>query len=214
VPLIESYGITEGGSQITSNPLPPRVRKPLSVGVPFGNEIRVLQKDGSPAPPGITGEVTVRGPNIAGAYYRNAEASAESFRGGWFFTGDLGFFDEEGYLFLQGRSKELINRAGEMISPREIDEVLYQIPGVELAAAVGVPHKLYGEEVVAFVKTREGESLAENTILSFLAERLIAFKTPKRIFYTDDFPKGPSGKIQRLKLVDRFLALPEEDQRI
>jgi acyl-CoA synthetase (AMP-forming)/AMP-acid ligase II len=174
----------------------------------------VVKKDGSPAPTGVTGEVTVRGRNIAESYYRNGEANAESFRGGCFFTGDLGFFDEEGYLFLQGRSKEIINRAGEMISPREIDEILYQIPGVELAAAVGVPHKLYGEEIVAFVKTREGESLTENTILSFLAERLIAFKVPKRIFYTDDFPIGRSGKIQRLKLVDRFLALPEEDQKL
>ncbi|MDR0877143.1 MAG: AMP-binding protein, partial [Treponema sp.] len=139
VPLIESYGITEGGSQITSNPLPPRTRKALSVGIPFGNEIQVVLKDGAPAPVGATGEVRVRGANIAKAYYRNKEAGAESFKDGWFFTGDLGRMDEDGYLFLTGRLKELINRAGEMISPREIDEVLYRIPEIELAAAVGVP---------------------------------------------------------------------------
>jgi acyl-CoA synthetase (AMP-forming)/AMP-acid ligase II/NAD-dependent dihydropyrimidine dehydrogenase PreA subunit len=206
-PLIESYGITEGGSQITSNPLPPRRRKAGSVGLPFGNEIRVVQKDGSPAPALVTGEVAVRGANIAWGYYQNGEAAKESFRDGWFFTGDLGFFDEEGYLFLKGRSKELINRAGEMISPREIDEILYQIPGVELAAAVGVPHPLYGEEVVAFLQIRQGAYLTEETVRQFCAERLISFKVPKQIFYIDDFPRGPSGKIQRLKLAARYAAL-------
>jgi acyl-CoA synthetase (AMP-forming)/AMP-acid ligase II len=144
VPVIESYGISEGGSQIASNPLPPAVRKTGSVGLPFGNEIRVVCADGGDAPAGVTGEVAVRGENITAAYYKNPRATEESFREGWFFTGDLGFLDADGYLFLQGRKKELINRAGEMISPREIDEVLYRYPGVELAVAVGVPHALYG----------------------------------------------------------------------
>lgn len=207
VPLIESYGITEGGSQITSNPLPPKVHKPGSVGLPFGNEVRIVQEDGTEAPCGIKGEVAVRGANIAQGYYKNEKASKESFRDGWFFTGDIGFFDDEGYLFLSGRLKELINRAEEMISPREIDEILYQIPGLELAAAVGVPHELYGEEIVAFVKTHEGEALSEEKVRRFCAERLIAFKVPKRIYFINDFPQGPSGKIQRLKLVDRYLNL-------
>jgi acyl-CoA synthetase (AMP-forming)/AMP-acid ligase II len=214
VPLIESYGITEGGSQITSNPLPPRRRKAGSVGLPFGNEIRVVQKDGTPAPCGVIGEVTIKGANIAQAYYKNEQATKESFRDGWFFTGDLGFLDEDGYLYLQGRSKELINRAGEMISPREIDEILYQIPGVELAAAVGVPHAFYGEEIVAFLQVREGEYLPEERVRNFCAERLIAFKVPKRIYYTNDFPKGPSGKIQRLKLIDTYLGLSENERNL
>jgi acyl-CoA synthetase (AMP-forming)/AMP-acid ligase II len=184
------------------------------VGIPFGNEIQVVLKDGAPAPAGITGEVRVRGANIAKAYYRNKEAGAESFKDGWFYTGDLGRMDEEGYLFLNGRLKELINRAGEMISPREIDEVLYRIPEIELAAAVGVPHNLYGEEIVAYVKLRDGKVVSEERILAFLAGQLIAFKVPKRIYYIDDFPKGPSGKIQRLKLVDRFLSLSEEERSL
>ncbi|GHV76706.1 AMP-dependent ligase [Spirochaetia bacterium] len=217
VPLIESYGITEGGSQITSNPLPPGARKPGSVGLPFGDEIRIIREEGGEAPLGTIGEVAVRGKNIACAYYKNEEATRESFRDGWFLTGDLGYFDTDGYLYLQGRRKELINRAGEMISPREIDELLYRIPGIELAAAVGVPHPLYGEEIVAFIKLRgdlSPSTLSEESIRAFLAERLSAFKVPRRIYYTDDFPKGPSGKIQRLKLVDRFQALkPEERKR-
>jgi acyl-CoA synthetase (AMP-forming)/AMP-acid ligase II len=214
VPLIDSYGITEGGSQITSNPLPPRARKPGSVGLPFGNEIRIVQGDGKEAPRGVKGEVAVRGANITQGYYKNEKANKESFHGGWFRTGDIGFFDDEGYLFLSGRLKELINRAGEMISPREIDEILYQIPGVELAAAVGVPHELYGEEIVAFVKTRETGIVSEERVLSFCAEQLIAFKVPKRIYFIDNFPQGPSGKIQRLKLIDRYLDLPVCEQRI
>jgi acyl-CoA synthetase (AMP-forming)/AMP-acid ligase II len=214
VPLIDSYGITEGGSQITSNPLPPHERKPGSVGLPFGNEIRIFQGDGMEAPCGVKGEVAVRGANISQGYYKNDKANNESFRNGWFFTGDIGFFDAEGYLFLTGRLKELINRAGEMISPREIDEILYQIPGVELAAAVGVPHELYGEEIVAFLKTQKSDIMSEEEVRGFCAERLIAFKVPKRIYFINEFPQGPSGKIQRLKLVDRYLNLPACEQQI
>lgn len=212
VPLIESYGISEGGSQITSNPLPPAARKPGSVGLPFGNELKILPADGGEAPAGVSGEVLVRGANIAPGYFNNPQATAESFKDGWFHTGDLGFMDAEGYLFLRGRKKELINRAGEMISPREIDEALYLHPGVELAAALGVPHPLYGEEVVAFVRARAGHSPAEEEIRALCRDRLSGFKVPKRIYFIDDFPRGPSGKIQRLKLVERYLALPAREQ--
>ncbi|MDR2826136.1 MAG: AMP-binding protein [Deltaproteobacteria bacterium] len=212
VPLIESYGISEGGSQITSNPLPPELRKPGSVGLPFGNEVQVTGQDGRPVPPGVEGEVAVRGKNIAVAYFKNPEATRASFRKDWFFTGDLGSFDAQGYLFLRGRIKELINRAGEMISPREIDEVLFSYPGVELAAAVGVPHALYGEEVVAFVQMRAGEPLREKEIMAFCAEKLSAVKIPRRIYATDNFPKGPSGKIQRLKLRNIYLDFPESER--
>jgi acyl-CoA synthetase (AMP-forming)/AMP-acid ligase II len=214
VPLINSYGITEGGSQITSNPLPPNVRKPGSVGLPFGNEIRIVQEKGLEAPRGIKGEVAVRGANVARGYYKNEKANKESFREGWFFTGDIGFLDDEGYLFLSGRLKELINRAGEMISPREIDEILYQFPGVELAAALGVPHEVYGEEVIAFVRMHEGEIVPEEKMRAFCAERLMPFKVPKRIYFINDFPQGPSGKIQRLKLVDTYLCLPACERQL
>ncbi|MDR3299381.1 MAG: AMP-binding protein [Candidatus Accumulibacter sp.] len=214
VPLIESYGISEGGSQITTNPLPPATRKPGSVGLPFGNEIRVLQADGGIAPVGAVGEVAVRGENIASAYLNNPKATEESFRNGWFYTGDIGCFDADGYLFLQGRKKELINRAGEMISPLEIDEVLYQHPAVKLAATIGVPHALYGEEVVAFLQMREGETVPKEEVKAFCRDKLMAFKIPKRIYFTDDFPKGPSGKIQRLKLVERYLTLPDDERAV
>ncbi|MDR2051708.1 MAG: AMP-binding protein [Deltaproteobacteria bacterium] len=212
VPLIESYGISEGGSQITSNPLPPAARKAGSVGLPFGNEVRIFLADGETAPAGVSGEVAVRGDNLAAAYFKNPGATAESFRDGWFRTGDLGFLDSEGYLLLRGRGKELINRAGEKIAPAEIDEVLYRHPGVELAAAVGVPHALYGEEVVAFLRLRPGATAGEEDILSFCADKLAGFKIPKRIFFREGLPQGPSGKIQRLKLVDEYLALPESDR--
>jgi acyl-CoA synthetase (AMP-forming)/AMP-acid ligase II len=211
-PLIEAYGISEGGSQIFSNPLPPSRRKAGSVGLPFGNEARVVLPDGRNAPVGVAGEVAVRGDNIAAGYFRNSDATRESFRDGWFFTGDLGLFDEEGYLFLQGRRKELINRAGEMTSPREIDEVLHRFPGVELAAAVGVPNPLYGEEVIAFVRMRDGTFPPEADIREFCGGLLSRFKLPRRIYRIDEFPAGPSGKIQRLKLVDRYLSLPPEER--
>lgn len=204
VPVIESYGISEGASQITSNPLPPKKRKSGSVGLPWGNEIRVVDQKGEPLPPYVSGEVILRGGNISSGYYKNPEATREAFSGGWFHTGDLGYLDDEGYLFLSGRIKELINRAGEKFSPREIDEVLYLIPEVELAACVGIPDDLYGEEVGAFVKLRPGANLSAEQLIDFCAQRLADFKVPKRVNFIADFPKGPSGKIQRLKLAETY----------
>ncbi|MDR3165110.1 MAG: AMP-binding protein [Synergistaceae bacterium] len=212
VPVIESYGISEGCSQITSNPLPPAPHKPGSAGIPFGNEVKIFNGDGSEAAEGTIGEVAVKGENISPGYFRNPDATTKSFRGAWFFTGDLGRFDKDGYLFLHGRKKELINRAGEMISPREIDEIMYSFPGVESAASVGVPHAFYGEEVIAFVRPREGVSIHEDEIRKFCADKLADFKIPKRIYSVDDFPKGPSGKIQRRKLAEIYMALPESEK--
>jgi acyl-CoA synthetase (AMP-forming)/AMP-acid ligase II len=213
IALIESYGISEGGSQITCNPLPPAARKAGSAGIPFGNEIRVLDAGGGEVPVGVIGEVAVRGDNIAAGYHKNPRATAESFREGWFFTGDLGFLDADGYLFLQGRKKEIINRGGEKISPREIDEILYCYPGVELAGAVGVPHDLYGEEVVAFLRMRAGASAGEEEIRDFCAGRLLPCKIPKRIYFIDDFPGGANGKMQRAKLLERYLEMPPARRR-
>jgi acyl-CoA synthetase (AMP-forming)/AMP-acid ligase II len=212
VPVIESYGISEGCSQITSNPLPPATHKPGSAGIPFGNEIKIFNDAGGEAEAGTIGEVAVRGDNISPGYFKSPDVTAESFKEGWFLTGDLGRFDKDGYLFLHGRKKELINRAGEMISPREIDEILYSFPGVESAASVGVPHALYGEEVVAFVRTRGGISIHEEEIRKFCGDKVSGFKIPKRIYGIDDFPKGPSGKIQRRKLVEIYMALPESEK--
>ncbi|MDR1360121.1 MAG: AMP-binding protein [Deltaproteobacteria bacterium] len=211
IPLIESYGISEGGSQITSNPLPPDIRKAGSVGLPFGNEIKGVGADGGEAHSGVTGEVAVRGENVASGYYRNPRATEESFRDGWFFTGDLGFRDAQGYLFLQGRKKEIINRAGEKISPQEIDEILYRYPGVELAAAVGAPDEIYGEEVVAFLRMRGGLKAREEDVKEFCAGQLLECKIPKRVYFIEDFPRGASGKIQRAKLVELYLQTPRPE---
>lgn len=205
VPVIEAYGLSETASQVTTNPLPPAVRKPGSVGLPVGNQVRVVNENGETVPAGVTGEVVVRGENVCRGYFHNEEATAASFKGGWFYTGDLGYLDADGYLFLTGRRKELINRGGEKFSPREIDEILYRLPEVELAAAVGVPDPLYGEEVVAFIQLRPGKSLAEDRVISFLRDYLADFKVPREVIFIRDFPRGPSGKIQRLKLVDLYL---------
>lgn len=205
VPVIESFGISEGGSQITANPLPPKVRKAGSVGMGFGNTVQIVDESGNIRKPFEKGEIIVRGGNIAAGYWRKPDATGEAFIDGWFHTGDLGYMDEEGYLFISGRKKELINRAGEKFSPREIDEVLYQIPEIEIAAALGVPDELYNEEVVAYIKLKDGESISAEYIKAYCKTKLADFKVPKEIFFTDDFPKGPSGKIQRLKFIDRYI---------
>ncbi len=152
VPVIESYGMSEAGGQVTSNPL--HLRKPGSAGLPFTNALRVVDEHGVPLDSNQTGEVVLRGPNVSIGYLDNAAANRESFRNGWFYTGDLGYRDADDYVFLVGRKKELINRAGEKIAPREIEEIIYRMPEVESAAVVGVPDSLYGEEVACFLVLR------------------------------------------------------------
>jgi acyl-CoA synthetase (AMP-forming)/AMP-acid ligase II len=214
VPVIESFGISEGSGQITSNPLPPAQRIAGSVGLPFGCEVTILNMDLNPVPTGTEGQVAIRGPNVFSTYWQDKESTEKSFVGQWFLTGDLGFLDANGYLFLKGRLKELINRAGEMIAPREIDEVLSLYPGVETAAAVGVPHPIYGEEVAAFVTMRPGVKIDFNDLKQFCLKRLSPFKSPKNFFELEELPKGPNGKIQRLKLVDVYLKLANENKEL
>ncbi|TWH45588.1 AMP-binding protein [Sporomusa sp. KB1] len=207
VPVIEAYGLSEAGSQVATNLLPPGARKAGSVGLPVGNEIRVVDEQSNLVSTGAVGEVILQGANVTPGYLNNLEANKESFKNGWFYTGDLGYFDEDGYLFLTGRRKELINRAGEKISPREVDEVLYQLTEIEVAAAVGVPDNLFGEEIVAFVQLRPGAQLSTEKILDHCKTCLSDFKIPKNILYLDDFPKGPNGKIQRRKLIELYSRL-------
>lgn len=207
IPIIESFGISEGASQITSNPLPPRKTKLGSVGIAFGNRVEIADENGNILAPNNVGEIIIKGENIAVGYWNKLNETKSAFKDGWFHTGDLGYLDDEGYLYINGRKKELINRAGEKFSPREIDEVLYQIPEVELAASVGVPDPIYNEEVIAYIKLKDNSHIDAEKIKNYCKERLSAFKIPKEIYFTDDFPKGPSGKIQRLKFVDRYLKL-------
>jgi acyl-CoA synthetase (AMP-forming)/AMP-acid ligase II len=203
-PVIESYGMTEASHQMASNPLPPRERKPGSVGVAAGPEIGVMDERSMLLPTGSVGEVVIRGPNVTLGYAANPEANRTAFTNGWFRTGDQGVLDAEGYLRLTGRLKELINRGGEKISPLEVDEVLMDHPSVQQVVTFAMPHDTLGEEVAAAVVLREGESLTECALKDFAAERLADFKLPRKILFLDEIPKGATGKLQRIGLAKKL----------
>ena len=203
-PLIEAYGMTEAAHQMASNPVPPRRRTPGGVGLGSGVEITILDAAGTQLARGVTGEVAIRGENVTAGYEHNPEANAEAFSGGWFRTGDEGYLDGEGYLFLTGRLKEIINRGGEKISPREIDEVLIRHEAVEQCVAFALPHDLLGEEVAAAVVLAVGAELSEREARAFVAEELADFKVPRRVVFLDEIPKGPTGKLQRIGLAQQL----------
>ncbi|MBO6133820.1 MAG: AMP-binding protein [Lachnospiraceae bacterium] len=204
VPVIESYGITEGSAQITSNPMPPKIHKPGSVGLSFGNSIKIMLSNGNEAGTNESGEVWIKGKNVTKGYYRKKDETEKAFTGEWFHSGDIGYLDSDGYLFLKGRIKELINRAGEKFSPLEIDEAVYQLPEVELAAAVGVPDPVYGEEAAVFIKLKEGCTLTKDQVTEHCKTQVADYKVPRHVFFVDNLPQGGNGKIQRLKLIDVF----------
>lgn len=203
-PLIESYGMTEATHQMASNPLPPAVRKPGSVGLAAGPEIAIMGEDGRLLPRGATGEIVIRGPNVTAGYENNPQANAEAFVNGWFRTGDQGVLDADGYLSLTGRLKEIINRGGEKISPREVDEILMDHPAVAQVVCFGVPHPKLGEEVAAVVVLREGASVTERELQAFVGTRAAEFKVPKKILFMDEIPKGATGKLQRIGLAAKL----------
>ena len=205
-PVLEAYGMTEAAHQMASNPLPPLDRKPGSVGPGTKVGITIRDANGVALAPGERGEVCIHGPNVVTGYENNPEANATAFFGEWFRTGDQGFLDEQGYLTLVGRLKELINRGGEKVSPREIDEVLLTHPAVAEAVCFGVPHKMWGEEVAAAV-TLEGEA-TEAELLAFCKEHLAEFKRPKQIHITDVIPRTATGKIQRRIVAQAFVPVP------
>lgn len=200
VPMIETLGLTETAGTVASNPMPPGRPKPGSVGLAFGNEIKIIDESGTDCPHGVAGEIAIRGDNLLDYYYKNPEATASALAGGWFRTGDLGLLDDDGYLFITGRLKELIIRGGENIAPREIDDVLYQHDSVLEAAAVGVDDENYGQEVVACVVRRKGFPCSEEELKTLCENSVGKYKAPKRIYFMNDLPKGPSGKILRMKL--------------
>ncbi len=202
VPVLEAYGMTEASHQMASNPKPPAARKPGSVGPGTGVRIGIMDESGGLLATGERGEVVIQGPNVVSGYENNPEANARSFTNGWFRTGDQGFLDEDGYLTLTGRLKELINRGGEKIGPREIDEVLLTHPAVAEAVCFGVPHPAWGEEVAAAVVLKEPVNEAE--ILAFCKERLAEFKRPKKIYITGAIPRTATGKIQRGEVARAF----------
>jgi len=194
-PILEAYGMTEAAHQMASNPLPPGVRKPGSVGCGTSVSIAILNERGDELPAGSIGEVSIKGPNVFSGYEGNPEANAASFTNGWFRTGDQGQLDANGYLTLVGRIKELINRGGEKISPREIDEVLLDHPAVSEAVCFGVADRIYGEEVAAAVVLSAPATEAE--ILAHCSSSLSDFKCPKTIYILEAIPRTATGKIQR-----------------
>jgi oxalate---CoA ligase len=208
VPVIESYGMTEAAHQMASNPLPPRPRKPGSVGIAAGPDVAILDEEGEVLAHGTIGEVAIRGPNVTLGYEANPDANAKAFVKGWFRTGDQGLLDEEGYLRLTGRLKELINRGGEKLSPLEVDEVLMDHPAVAQVVTFGMPHDKLGEEVAAAVVLRDGLNATERELRDFAATRLADFKVPRRILIVPEIPKGATGKLQRIGLAAKLGLAP------
>ncbi|MBV8455545.1 MAG: AMP-binding protein [Acetobacteraceae bacterium] len=204
VPVIESYGMTEAAHQMASNPLPPGKRYPGSVGRAAGPEIAIMNEDGLILPAGELGEVVIRGRDVTSGYENNPEANAKAFTNGWFRTGDQGFLDEEGYLRLTGRLKELINRGGEKISPIEVDVVLMDHPAVAQCLTFAMPHALLGEEVAAAIVLREGAKATEPELRDFVATRLAQFKVPRKFVFLEEIPKGATGKLQRIGLAEKL----------
>src|SRR5882724_1789754 len=208
-PVIESYGLTECG-MIACNPLPPGKRKVGSVGVPTLVDLAVMDEAGALLEPHQTGEVVVRGECVMGGY-EGSTVNEESFRGEWFRTGDLGFRDTDGYLFLTGRLKEIINRGGEKIAPQEVDQAVMNHPAVEQAVTFAVPNELLGEEVAAAVVLRPQCTATEKEIREFVTKRLADFKVPRQVLILGEIPKGAFGKIQRNRLA-KLLGVEPCDQ--
>ena len=201
-PVLEAYGLTEAAHQVASNPLPPRPRRPATVGYGTGVEIAIIDQKGRHLPTNSHGEVIVRGPDVMRGYRNDPEATAAAFINGWLRTEDMGVLDDDGYLALTGRIKELINRGGEKIAPSEIDDVLLEHPAVAEAAAFGVPDAKYGEEVWAAVVLK-GDSDADR-LQAFCRTRLADFKVPKVIWITSELPKNALGKVDRRALSALF----------
>ena len=203
-PVIESYGMTEAAHQMASNPLPSAKRIPGSVGIAAGPEVAIMDETGKLLPPESIGEIVIRGENVTLGYESNPKANAEAFTNGWFRTGDQGTMNAEGYLTLTGRLKEIINRGGEKISPREIDDVLMDHPAVRQVITFAMPHDKLGEDVAAAVVLREGLSVTEKELREFAGQRVADFKVPRKIVFLAEIPKGATGKLQRIGLAAKL----------
>ena len=203
IEVLEGYGMTETASSCSFNR--PGDRKVLSIGKPlWGVRMRLADSSGRPLPPGRehVGEILIRGHNVMKSYLGRPEATAETLRGGWLHSGDLGYMDEDGFYFIVDRAKDLVIRGGYNVYPREIEEVLYAHPSILEAAVIGKPDERLGEEVVAVVALREGASVSAEEIIAYTRERLAAYKYPREIRFMAELPKGPSGKILKAALRD------------
>jgi amino acid adenylation domain-containing protein len=204
VPVIQAYGMTEASNQITSNPLPPRERKAGSVGVAIGTQVAIMDEAGGFLPSGARGEVVIRGSNVMAGYDGEPAANQSAFTASWLRTGDQGYLDKDGYLFISGRLKEIINRGGEKVSPYEVEAVLREHPAIAEAAVFPLAHPTLGEDVCAAVVAQPNVSITEHEILQFAARKLAEFKVPRQVVIVDEIPKGPTGKVQRNRLAGRF----------
>jgi oxalate---CoA ligase len=203
-PVIEAYAMTENAHQMTSNQLPPGKRKPGFVGAAAGPDVAIMAPDGKLLEAHEEGEVVTRGPNVTKGYESNPAANETAFAHGWFHTGDQGFMDEDGFLKITGRLKEIINRGGEKIAPVEVDEVLMDHPAVHQAVTFAMPHDKLGEDVAAAIVLKEGMSASERELRDHAAKRLADFKVPRRIIVVTEIPKGATGKLQRIGLAQKL----------
>ena len=202
--VIEAYGMTEATHQMTSNPLPPKIQKPGFVGIPAGPDVCIMDDNDKILNQGETGEVCIKGNNVTLGYDNNPVANKNSFTNGWFRTGDQGYFDQDGYLKISGRLKEIINKGGEKISPLEVDNILMDHPLIEQVVCFGYVDKMLGEEIAAAIIVKEGQNFSEIDVKNYAEEKLAKFKIPKKIFFVNEIPKGATGKLQRNILAKNF----------
>ena len=204
VPVVEAYGMTEATHQMASNPLRSGPRKPGTVGPSGGPEIRIVDETGTTVPRGKTGEIVIRGPNVMTAYENNPKANSEAFYDGWFRTGDQGVMDDDGYVSITGRLKEIINRGGEKISPREVDEIIMEHPAVHQCVTFAMPHDMLGEDVAAAIVLRQGSAATDKELREFASARLAPYKVPRKILILTEIPVGATGKLQRIGLAQKL----------
>ncbi len=220
IPLIETYGLSEAASQVVANPLPPGQHKPGSAGLPTGIDLRICyprtgesERELRDVPPGEVGEICIAGPGVIQGYQHNE--GQDAFQDGWFRTGDLGYLDEDGYLFIKGRQREVINRGGENIAPREIEETLQGYPLIREAAAVGRPDPIYGEQVVAYLTVRGSwDTEQAEQLRHYLAQHLSSPKIPVDLIVLPELPRNATGKIDRrlLRAREQARSAPPDDQ--
>ncbi|WP_454650566.1 amino acid adenylation domain-containing protein [Bradyrhizobium liaoningense] len=210
VPVLETYGMTEAASQIAANPF--ELRKVGSVGRAAGPEIAIMDETGRTLASGARGEIMLRGPNMSRGYYNDEAATQAAFRNGWFRTGDLGYLDADGYLFIVGRIKDVINRGGQKISPLEVEEILLGHPAVLEAGVFAVPHPKLGENVAAVVVLRPNSEATSDQLRQFARKRLAAYKVPSLIRSVAALPKGASGKVKRSALAGLIAAVDSRDE--
>lgn len=195
IPVIEGYGLSEASPLVSLNPIK-GLRKVKSIGIPLpGVEVRIINEENRDLPPDEVGELLVKGPNIMKGYYNRREETETALRDGWLYTGDLGYRDQEHYLYLVGRKKELIITAGLNVFPKEVEEALEEFPAVAEAAVIGVPHPVKGEVIKAYIRPEEGQKPDRQELLRFLRNRLANYKIPETFVFTGDLPRGASGKV-------------------